>query len=190
MPGGENHIVNLSGRAKVLVTIFLIVAFAVWVVLLDFGINAGRIHYGVHVRGTTVGGMTLEEAQATLQERGEELRFEPVVFSAEGMECSFIPDEVGWGPKPKGTAEIARDVGFTGGWISALGDRLRAYFDGVRVEWAGEPKFWKVTPLIDECEKQAEALNLELDRYKLRLRMRRAIVTWPRRIFEIPVEPG
>jgi hypothetical protein len=162
----------------------------VWVVLLDFGVNAGRIHYGVHVRGVAVGGMTLEEAMEVLQERGEELRYEPVVMSAEGMECSFIPDNIGWGPKPKSTAEAARDVGFEGGMFSALGDRLRAWFQGVRVDWAGEPKFWKVTPLIDECERQADALQLELDRYKLRRRMRRAIVTWPRRIFEIPVTPA
>lgn len=175
---------------KVLVTVFLVVGLVVWVVLLDLGINAGRIHYGVHVRGTDVGGMTVEQAMDVLQERGEEMRFEPVVMSAEGMNCSFIPDEVGWGPKPKRTAETARDVGFEGGLSSAFRDRLKAWFSGVRVDWAGTPKFWKVTPLIDRCEKQAEALHLELDRYKLRRLMRRAIVTWPRRIFQIPVEPG
>ena len=190
MPGGENHHVNLSARAKVLVIIFLVVGLAVWVVLLDLGINAGRIHYGVHVRGTDVGGMTLEEAMDVLQEQGERLRYEPVVLSAEGMECSFIPDEVGWGPKPKSTAEDARDVGFRGGPATSFRERIKAWFTGVRVDWAGEPKFWKVTPLIDDCEKQATALQLELDRYKLRRLMRRAIVTWPRRIFQIPVEPN
>lgn len=181
---------NLSTRFKVLVAVVLAVGLVGWVILLDLGINAGRIHYGVHVRGTQVGGMTVEEAQAVLRERGRELRYEPVVLSAEGMECSFIPDEVGWGPKPKATAEAAREVGFTGGIRNALGDRVTAWFGGVRVGWAGGPKFWKVTPLIDECEKQAEALHLELDRYKLRRMMRRAIVTWPRRIFQIPVEPA
>lgn len=181
---------NLSTRAKVLLGIGLLIGLVVWVVLLDFGINAGRIHYGVHVRGTDVGGMTLEEAQATLQERGEELRFEPVVFSAEGMECIFIPDEVGWGPKPKSTAEDARDVGFRGGLSTSLRERVKAWFTGVRVDWADKPNVRKVTALIDDCEKQADALHLELNRYKLRRLMRRAIVTWPRRIFQIPVEPG
>lgn len=179
---------NLSTTTKVAIGAFLVVALFGWVVLLDYGINAGRIHYGVHVRGIDVGGMTPEEATEVLQERGEDLRYEPVVFSAEGMNCSFIPDNVGWGPKPKSTAEKASEVGFRGGLVTSLGDRLRAYLDGVRVDWAGEPKFWKVTPLIDDCEKQANALQLELDRYKLRRRMRRAIVTWPRKIFEVPVE--
>ena len=179
---------NLSGRAKALIAVVLLVGFVVWVVLLDYGINAGRIHYGVNVRGVDVGGLTLEEAMDVLQERGEELRYEPVVFSAEGMECSFIPDQVGWGPKPKSTAEEARDVGFEGGIVASLGDRARAWLSGVRIDWAGRPLHWKVTPLIDECEKQATALGLELNRYKLRRRMARAIVTWPRKIFAIPVE--
>ena len=178
---------NLSARAKAALALVLVFGMAVWVVLLDLGINAGRVHYGVHVRGVDVGGMTLEEAMEVLQERGEELRYEPVVFSAEGMNCSFIPDDVGWGPKPKSTAENARDIGFRGGVLTSLRDRVKAWFTGVRVDWAGKPKFWKVTPLIDDCEKQANGLQLELDRYKLRRRMRRAIVTWPRRIFEVPV---
>ena len=181
---------NLSTRAKILLGIGLLIGLVVWVGLLDLGINAGRIHYGVHVRGTDVGGMTLEEAMDVLHEQGERLRFEPVVLSAEGMNCSFIPDDVGWGPKPKSTAEDARDVGFRGGLATSLRERIKAWFTGVRVDWAGEPKFWKVTPLIDDCEKQAEGLQLELDRYKLRKIMRRAIVTWPRRIFQIPVAPG
>lgn len=180
---------HLSTRAKVLVALFLAVGFVVWVILMDLGLNAGRIHYGVHVRGVNVGGMTIEEAMDVLQERGEELRYRPVEMSAEGMNCNFIPDEVGWGPKPKSTAENAREVGFEGGLATALGNRLKAWFTGVRVDWAGKPKYWKVTPLIDDCEEQAEALQLELDRYKLRRLMKRAIVTWPRRIFEIPVEP-
>lgn len=166
----------------------LLVALVAWAALLDLGINAGRIHYGVHVRGVDVGGMTLEEAMEVLQERGEAMRYEPVVLSAEGMDCSFIPDDVGWGPKPKRTAENARDVGFRGGLVTSLSERIEAWFTGVRVDWAGEPKFWKITPLIDDCEKQANALQLELERYKLRRRMRRAIVTWPRRIFQVPVE--
>jgi hypothetical protein len=182
--------VNLSTRAKALLTIGLLVGLVVWVVLLDYGINAGRIHYGVHVRGTDVGGMTLEEAMEVLHDRGEELRFEPVVLSAEGMNCSFIPDDVGWRLKPMSTAEEARDVGFRGGFSTSLRERLKAWFTGVRVDWVDTPNPKKVTSVIDDCEEQAEALDLELDRYKLRRLIRRAIVTWPRRIFQVPVEPA
>jgi hypothetical protein len=182
--------VNLSTRAKALLAVGLLIGLVVWVVLLDYGINAGRIHYGVHVRGVNVGGMTLEEAMDVLQERGEEMRYEGVVLSAEGMNCSFIPDDVGWGPKPKSTAEAARDVGFRGGLSTSMRERIKAWFSGVRVDWADKPNVRKVTSVIDDCEEQAEALHLELDRYKLRRLMRRAIVTWPRRIFQVPVDPS
>lgn len=181
---------NLSTRAKALVGIGLVIGLVVWAVLLDYGINAGRIHYGVHVRGTDVGGMTLEEAIGVLQERGKEMRYEPVVMSAEGIECDFIPGQVGWRSKPKSTAEAARDVGFRGGLSTSLGERFEAWFTGVPVDWVDTPNPKKVTSVIDDCEEQAEALHLDLDRYKLRLLMRRAIVTWPRRIFQVPVDPA
>ncbi|MBW3595386.1 MAG: hypothetical protein KY391_07380 [Actinobacteria bacterium] len=178
---------NLSPRAKILVSLGVFVAVVVWIVLLDYGINAGRIHYGVHVGGVDVGGMTLEEAQDVLQQHGEKLRNEPVVLSAEGMNCSFVPDDVGWRPRPKRTAQIARSVGFRGGLTTDLRDRIKAWFTGVEVEWAGSPKSTKTKPLIDDCERQAEALHLVLDRAELRRLVTDAIVTWPRRVFQVPV---
>ena len=179
---------NLSSRAKVFIALSLVVGALVWVVLLDFGVNAGRVHYGVHVDDLDLGGLTLEQAQDMLQKRGEEMRFRPVELSAEGVNCSFIPDDLGWGPKPKSTAERARDVGFDGGITAALTDRLQAWLSGVEVPWAGEPKYWKVTPHIDYCEKQANAIGLEIDRPELRNVIREAIVTWPREIVQVPVE--
>jgi len=179
--------VNLSTRAKILLGIGLVVAGAVWLVLLDYGINAGRIHYGVHVRGVAVGGMTLEEARDALRARGKQLRKTPVELSAEGMECSFVPASLGWDPETKKTAQEARSVGFRGGLGNAFRERVTAWFGGVEVDWAGEPRASRVTPLVDDCEVQAEALQLELDRAKLMRLIPRAITTWPRRIFEIPV---
>jgi len=41
--------------------------------------------------------------------------------------------------------------------------------------------------LINECDQQAEALHLELDRAQMQEVIDRATVTWPRRIFEVPV---
>ena len=179
---------NLSTRAKVLLALGLTIGLVLWVVVIDFGSNAGRSHYGVNVRGVDGGGLTFEEAQELLQERGEERRFAPVVFSAEGMNCDFIPDDVGWGPEAKSTTDDARSVGFEGGVLKALGDRLTAYFSGVTIDWAGEPKRKKVSEIIDDCEEQAQALGLEIDRNKMRRKIARAIVTWPRPIFQVPIE--
>lgn len=177
-------------KAKVAVAVLGVVALPAWIVLMDYGVNAGRIHYGVNVGGIDVGGMTFDEAVETLEGHAERLQEEPVVLSAEGMECSFLPEEdLGWTAKTRKTTEKARSVGFKGGVLRTLGDRASAWFSGVDVEWARAVEREQVRSLIDDCEEQAEALGLELDRGRLRGLIARAIVTWPRGIFEIPVSP-
>lgn len=177
-----------KAKAKVAIAALGVVALPAWVALMDFGVNAGRIHYGVNVDGIDVGGMTFDESVETLEAHAERLQEEPVVLSAEGMECSFLPEEdLGWTAKTRKTTEKARSVGFEGGVLRALGDRVSAWFSGVDIEWARAIEREQVRSLVDECEEQAEALGLELDRGKLRGLIARAIVTWPRGIFEIPV---
>lgn len=179
---------NLSTRAKILTGVGLVVAAFVWLVLLDYGINAGRIHYGVHVNGVDVGGMTLEEAQGVLRREADRLREAPVAMSAQGMNCSFLPEKLGWKPRAKTTAQSARDVGFTGGFRTVLRDRLRAWFAGVEVDWAARFKAPRVDRLVDDCERQAEGLQLSLDRARLERLIDEAVTTWPRRVYEVPVE--
>jgi len=185
---GENPGVKLSTRAKILVGLGLVLGSVVWLVLLDYGVNAGRIHYGVHVNGIDVGGMTVDEAQDVLRAEAKKRRLAGVALSAEGMDCSFDPRKVGWTPRAKATAQRARDVGSEGGVAGALSDRLNAWFAGVEVEWAAELRDSdRVTRLIDDCQRQAEALGLTLDRERLRELMLRAVETWPRQIYQVPV---
>ncbi len=181
---------KLSARAKILIGVGLVAAGIVWLVLLDYGINAGRIHYGVHVRGVDVGGMTVVEAQELLRERGKELRKEFVVLSAEGIECDFKPGQLGWNPEAKETARRARSVGFRGSLGTSLRERLEAWFTGVEVDWAGAPQPEKLVALIEDCQAQAAALHLEVDETGLERLVARAITTWPRRIFQVPVSPA
>jgi hypothetical protein len=181
---------ELSRRAKTLLLVAVGVAVAAWIVLLDLGLNAGRVHYGVSVVDLDVGGLTEEEARSALAQRGRELKSTPVVFTTEGLHCPFVPEKIGWRARPIETAERARAVGFNGGPLSALADRARAWFGGVEVEWAGSPQHWKVTALIDRCERQAEGLGLELERFRFRKKIGRSIVVWPRRFFGIPVAGG
>jgi len=184
--------VNLSSRTRILIGVGLVVAGVIWLVLLDYGVNAGRIHYGVHVNGVDVGGMTVDEARDVLRREATKFRQEPVALSAEGMNCSFEPAKLGWTPRAKATALRARDVGFEGGLVGALTDRLNAWFSGVEIDWAAQLRAEdRVTRLIDDCERQARALQLELDRDQLRTLIAEAIVTWPRRIYQVPVSlPG
>jgi hypothetical protein len=180
---------DLSRSTKGILAVVLMTGIVLFLVLADFGINAGRIHYGVSIGDINVGGMTEAEAIEVLEERAEDLETAPVVFTAEGMDCSFDPETFRWDPLSAENAEAARRVGFRDLPFGALKDRLRAWFNGVEVSWETKARaFWKVTEHIDECEAQAEAIGETLKRKILRRRMLIAIVTWPRRHFKIPLE--
>ena len=178
---------SLSPVTRLLLGLGVVLAVIAFALVVEFGISAGRVHEGVTVRDLDVGGQTLTEAIATIDERGRELQFEPVVFTAEGFDCDFVPDDLGWGRQAADTAAGAMAVGRTGGLFRAVGDRVRAWTGGVVVRWDGAPEPAKVTRFIDRCEREAVGLGLELDRGQMRFRIRQAIVTWPRRVFEIPV---
>ena len=178
----------MSRTAKTLLVLGACVGILGYLVIVDLGVNAGRIHYGVSVEKVDVGGLTAPQAVARLTERGELLRDTAVVFSAPGVSCYFVPGEIGWGPQPADTAKVALDVGRAHAPFGALIDRAHAWIGGVSVGWAGAPNPKKVGRLINDCEERATGQGLELDRGQLRYKVRRAIVTWPRPIsFRLPL---
>jgi hypothetical protein len=178
---------QLSPKIKAGLAIFGVVGFLAYVLLLEFAINAGRVHRGVSVQGYDVGGLNYTEAVEELTARGTELKVAPMIFTTEGFDCRFTPAHIGWGPQPSDTADDTMEVGRHGGVLEALGERWRAWTDGVMVEWAGSPDAAKVGRELNRCEEQAAGLGLEIDRPKLRYAIKRAIVTWPREPFPIPL---
>jgi hypothetical protein len=180
---------QLSRSSKIVVAVTVVVGALLFLVIADYGINAGRIHYGVSIGDVDVGGMTEAEAMDVLEERGDMLEDKAVVFTAEGMDCSFDPRDFKWDPLAADNADAARRVGFGDFPFGAIEERLRAWLQGVELEWDTKARsFWKVTEHIDYCEEQAEAIGEELKRKILRRRMLIAIVTWPRRNFVVPLE--
>lgn len=180
---------QLSRTVKTIVVLFLVAALVAYALLLEFAINAGRVHRGVSVQGYEVGGFNYAEAAAALNARGTEMKLEPMVFTTEGFDCSFTPEQIGWGPQPADTADAAMEVGRRGGILEALAERLEAWTDGVTIEWAGSPDAAKVGRELNRCEKQAAGLGLDIDRPRLRYAIRKAIVTWPRATVPIPLVP-
>ena len=179
----------MSRVAKVVVTLGVTVAVVVYLVIVDLGVNAGRIHYGVSVEGVDVGGLSAPEAVERLREHGLRLKTTAITFSAPGADCSFVPAELGWGPQPADTTKLALDVGRAGVPFGALADRVRAWLGGVKVSWAGAPDHDEVDEFLDECEQSAAGQGFEIDRAQLRYRVKRAIVTWPRPVsFRFPLE--
>lgn len=171
---------KLTGTARLVGLVALLIGLLGYLFLIDLGVNAGRVHRGVSVQGIDIGGQTFVEAQETLAARGEELKDTPVIFGAEGFDCRFIPGRIGWGPQPHDTAESAMDIGRPIASVTSVAERIEAWFEGVEVEWADHADPESVNRLVDECDKNARALGLQLDRVRLRSEIDRAIVTWPR----------
>lgn len=154
-------------------------ALLVYAVIADLGMHAGRVHRGVAVAGFDVGGLTELEAFEALRERQALLEQQPVVFIANGFDCRATPEDLGWSPQPFNTARDAMEVG-RGGVLDGLRERFDAWFGGVKVGWAGTVDPGEVDEFLDYCEQNAKVVNARVNRAKLRFRIRRAIVTYPR----------
>ena len=166
-----------------------VVLLIAYVAIVELGINAGRIHFGVSVRGMDVGGLTVEEAVQRLQGRAALLDSKPIVFGSQGLgKVSVFPSDLSWMGNVEKTAEEAAAVGRDGGLVTALSDRVAAYLEGVDVPWQGGPRPGKVSRLINRIEKRAAEEGLELDRARLRGKIKRLVQRWPRaRWYRIPV---
>lgn len=178
---------RLTPPTKIVLAAVLVIGIAGYALLVDFAVNAGRVHRGVDVQGFDIGGLNHPEAQDALEERGEAMKTSPMVFTTEGFDCRFTPATVGWGPQAFDTAGAAMEVGRSGGTIAALGERIRAWTDGVTIDWAGSTDPRRMRRELDRCERTAEGLGIQIDRPRMRFKIKRAIVTWPRPIFTIPL---
>jgi len=178
---------TLSLRAKISLALLILLGVVVYGLVLDLGINAGRIHHGVYVRDINLGGLTKEEAFERLIARGLELEDEPVLVTREGVGCHFVPSDLGWEAKPFETAIAAYRIGRGEESFEALSTRIRAWFGGVSIDWKDEIDRRAMRTLLDDCEEQAQAIGYEVRRYRLRKRIARAITTWPRSPVNIPI---
>lgn len=178
----------MSRLAKVILGVGIVAGLVAYAIVVEVGITAGRIHPGVRVADVDVGGLIELEAARLLQERAEDLEHAPVLPIAEGFDCRFSPDELGWEAEPFDTARRALRVGRTDVPFGALADRLRAWGPGVTVEWSHSLDGDKVDVLIDRCQRLAAALGHTIDEARFRYLIKRAIVTWPRDTFSIPME--
>ncbi|HYP22594.1 MAG TPA: hypothetical protein VEV43_03390 [Actinomycetota bacterium] len=187
-------------RGRIALAAAGLVALLGYAVVVDLGMHAGRVHRGVEVAGFDVGGLTEIEAFEALEERRELLGETPVVFISPGFDCRVLPadpdgeddpaaPDLGWSPQPFNTALDAMEIG-RGGIVEGLRERVDAWLGGYRIGWAGTVDPAKVDEFLDYCERNAQVVNATVDRPKLRFRIRRAIVTYPRSPldFKVPLE--
>ena len=178
---------KLSRTAKIALSVSGLVAVALFAVILDLGVNAGRIHYGVRLDHLSLGGLTELEAVDVLDRRGVEMAQAPILFSKKGVRCTFSPGDIGWTPRVHRAVAAALAVGRQGSLFEAGRRRLDAWFGGVRIRWPAPSDRHQVAAVLDRCQNLADSSGLQISRWQMRLRIKRALVTWPRRTFRIPL---
>lgn len=183
--------VNVSTVTRVVLGIAAAAVVLTYLVIVDLGVSAGRIHRGVTVGGIDVGGLTVIEATRKLEPIGEDLVDSPLVFHAQGVVCAFEPRDLGWFPEPLATAQSALRIGRESAPFGALKDRFRAWVSGVEAGWADKPAARKVTAFIDECEQRTAVAGAELNRGRLRFLIKQTIGSWPyQQTWDLPVVPS
>lgn len=168
-----------------------VVGLALFLLIVDAGAYAGRVHYGVTVAGFDVGGMTLEEAESALNDRRQLLRQEPICFESDaaGFHDCTNPIELGWFPDNLVTARRAFDVGRTDWPLAAIGHRIEAWAGGVNVRWDSGPRRILVDEVVARFNEQLAPGGPTISLNRFRAKLKRAIVTYPRdRTLRLPLE--
>lgn len=179
----------VSRTSRAVIGLVAVAGFLVYLVIIDLGVSAGRIHHGVSVQGIDVGGLTRTEAARVLETGGRKRRESRVYFGHEGLRrLSFTPKEVGWWPQAEATADAAMQIGRDGSPFRALVERVRGWFGGVAIEWAGPPRAGKVNRVLDRWEQIARKHGLDINRPFLRYKIRRAVTFHPpQSLFKLPL---
>jgi hypothetical protein len=180
---------QISLTAKIVLALVAAAGVVFYLVVLDLGINAGLIHGGVRVGHLDVGRLTDTEAQRLINDVGREMQATPIKFTADGLPMySWTPDELGWQPRPKKMVARAMKVGRRGDFGRSLGDRLKAWFGGVKIRWE-RPKPWRVRREVNHVAAEAALVDMDVDKARLQFLIRKATWDWPRAPFyEIPLK--
>jgi hypothetical protein len=181
---------GISVRARFVLGIAVLVVVTAYVVVVDLGVNAGRIHRGVSVGTIDVGGMTQSEAADRLQAIGREMRDEPITFEVGSLVFEISPADLKWRPSAGRMARRAMMVGREGGLAHAASERWRAWFGGVQLMWSGAGG-GLVDQKIQELGEELDASGYDLDEEAMARALERAIWDWPRRdSYEVPLASG
>jgi hypothetical protein len=183
--------VKLSPAAKVGVGIGALVALVLFAIVVDLGVNAGRIHYGVSVDGVDLGGLTRREAIGELEDRSEDLAADNVILlTAVGLNVGVRPDQLGWTFNPRGTVRYAYSVGRTDAPFGALSDRVGSWLWGTKVDLRGTWDDLVLRRKIDEWDERLSGLGRPIDRDALEALIRKAVADGDPGPHEIPLESG
>ena len=159
---------NASLRAKIGLGIGVALAIFAYLIVVDVGLSAGKIHHGVSVSGVDLGGLTEAEALDRLEKRSDESADAPILLLAPGHNIAVQPSELNWDGAPRLTAREALRVGRDDAPFGAVADRISAWLWGVKLTFIGRPERKTFLQWVRKQAAVLECYGFVLDRYKLR----------------------
>jgi hypothetical protein len=174
---------KLSPRARWVAGVLVFVAAVTYLVIVDLGWFAGRVHHGVTVEGHDVAGLSFPELVDELEERRDDLMDRTIVFRTEGFTDSVTPADLRWNPQPFDTARATYAVGRSG-IIDSMEQRVRGWLGGVEVAWDGGVRPRLLAKLIASWE---EEIGVPLDHAATADLVRSAIASGATGALEIPL---
>jgi hypothetical protein len=175
---------QLSRRARLVAGLVAGLSVIAYLVIVDLGLFAGRVHRGVTVEGHDVGGLTFPELVDELETRRDELLEREIVFGANGFSDSVTAADLRWNPQPYDTAQTTFAVGRSGLFDSAS-DRVRGWLGAVDVQWDGSLRPKVVGRLIARWEDRG---GVDVDEREARALIQRAVASLGPTTYQIPLE--
>ena len=115
-------------RLRILVAAGSIVFLILLGALIDSALYYNKVHAGVSISGHTVGGLTRDEATATLIGLVEDARERAITLSSGDKTWAVFPDDVGTKVDVVGAVSEAMDVSRKSNFLVDLSRRLKLYF--------------------------------------------------------------
>ncbi len=127
-----------------------IIALLVVALVVEAAASVGRIHPGVAVGGVGLGGLTRERAEERLAEELGPRLDEPVVLRLDEQQWSVEATQVAASLLTTTAVDAAFEVGRSGGFWVAAGERLSAWFAEVNLPAAVAGDADLVSAVVDE----------------------------------------
>lgn len=194
-------------RLGAFIAVGAIVGICLLAIVIDSALYYNKVHAGVSVAGTSLGGLTRDEATATLTKLVEEAQSSPITLTSDEKTWDIMPADVGATMDVSGAVSAAMEVSRESNFLADLGRRLNLYFNDVDLPLVGSvdeaPLDETVAQLAKEIDVPAvnAALSMEngkikvvedrtgraLDQDALRERLKAVLVTLHSTEIEMPI---
>ena len=115
-------------RLRLLIAVGSIIALFVLAMLIDSALYYNKVHAGVSISGHNMGGLTRDEATATLTNMVEKAEKHPIVLTSGDKKWKVMPGNVGTKIDVASAVSAAMDVSRKSNFLVDLGRRFTLYF--------------------------------------------------------------